>query len=580
MVIQKAIGAAAIGCVLGFASAASGQEVDVNSRPFSVNDYFYPDSSGDLRPYRVMGFAQPPGTSTQPRLVILPNTMLGESSVRFFRANGIAYTPGAGDREPAASVQVIARVAPSLPGDMQLPAIAAALEGRSEPGFWTPPAVNTSGAPLMHPLAAMSPQVSMAIYQTYAAYNQEVAAQKARGEAYKTYLPQQANLSELALSLVIDGEVVATRRFAGTYASSAGTLPALTLAGPTLEQQNKIRQGAYELLVSYRFRDTRVASINANFNAYQLAEEFLSETQQAITKNRSSGFQVFGIGSRRSKITTSINRQVDSQYRGERTQNTQIVMYDATDDMLQQFESAFFPRLQLQDVIQGHLNAAVAAAEGGQQDLAKIHTDYAAALQSSNAMAEIDSVAAAASLAAGDYASFIAQGVRASDNNDVRANNFRRIVTDRREYETNVYWTQVRQVSGQHAVSTIVQPNAERYQRPRWGFCGLTPAPFVAIERNAWGGPQQVQRHGLLVTCTVAASPALISNLIPGTIITAVAGRPVQTLDDFSEAFRGYQPGENIQVQVFNPQPNQFTTYPTVNVRLKRGLPVETDDAF
>lgn len=569
---MKLCWAAAVAVALSCGSA-SAQELTPNSNFFSVTDYWYIDPDGDFRPYRVAGFAQPADLGVPQRLYLLPTVFVKQDDVQFFDVTGQKMPPAAYSIKQAGSITIAPRIVNTLPNETQRPAIAAALKGVSEPSWLPPPAMTGFGNPPIHPMASGSPLWIQSIHASYSDYVKKRNAQTALADEYKGYTPTLAVLSELKISLMIDGEEATSRKMAGASVSTASILPAVTLSSPTEVQQNKIKEGNFEIQVSYRFLDTKVSAINAKLDAQKIMNDFLSETQQAITKSKSSSFQVFHIGSRKSKISTSISRQVDSKFSGDNIKSTKIIMYDATDDMIKEFETTFFPQVVKDDVIKGHLDAAVAAATAGQQDLAKIHTDYAVALQSSNQLAEVDAVGAAAALNNKDYAGFVAKGVRASNTNDVQANNFIRIVNEQSVISSNEEWNQVRQVSVQRETSLSVAPSDGVEQSGRFGLCGIEPTNWQAIMPAPYGPPTIATVSGLLVTCVQQASPTLAANILPGEMITAVNGQSVTSIGDFEQVVSTLSPGDVVNLRMLRPTVTHPTKTSIVQVKLKRGGP-------
>jgi hypothetical protein len=375
-------------------------------------------------------------------------------------------------------------------------------------------------------------------------------------------------MTELRIGLVVDNEEIASQTFSGAVLVTGSTLPPVTVRNPGQTEINKLRQGNFYILVSYRFQDSQTSSINATIDRHRVMEHFLTETQRAVTRRRSSGFQIFHIGSRRSKITQSINIQVNSSSTLSAVQNTRIVMRDATDDMVNAFEAAFLPSLSREEAIQGHLSAAAAADAAGNPELATVHRNYAAALRDDNEMAEVDAIGAAAALNAGDYAGFVARGVRMSDSSNVRANSFRRVIHDRQQMDQVVTWNDTRIVSVQREVSVPVQIERPVRQTVLFGICDAIGGDMPV--QIGWNQPLR----GIMPTCVTQPGALFSANLLPGTIITHIGTRRVTSRDDLRLASEEYEAGDPVQIRVWSFQHNGTVA---VTVRPTRGAPVIDD---
>ncbi len=550
---------------LAYSCSAGAQNLTSNSQFFSVQDYFYLDHHGNYRPYKAAGFAEQ-SVPTSPRLLILPTITIAKSNVKYYAASGQSFDPVLFPNRPIESVSVQATYSNALPTEAQMPGIAASLKGQTHPFYLAPPLKDTNGNLVMLQQVQNLPDVVAAIRSAYQNYETTLAPQNDLIAHYRTFSAQSVQMNELKLSLVIDGDEVASRKLTGTGGT---TLPAVTLVSPTPYQNGKIQDGAFELVVSFRFPDSNAASIQADLDRSALVRSFLKETQEAITKKKSSGWQVFHIGSRRSKISQSINSNVSSSFTGEYINNTRIVMRDATDQMIEAFESKFFPQLSQQNAIANHLSAATVAESDGKPELAKIHRDYAAALTNSDEMKEVDAVGAAAALNEGDYATFVAKGVRASSTNNVQANSFRRVVSDDQEIKTVQGWDDTRIVTVQRETSVPVQLEDSIPQKARFGICNAVFGPMpVSLPTGPYG--QLVQLRGMMPTCMVASSPFAAANLVPGSVVTAINGNPVTSMTDFNSVLASINPGDSASVRYFDPQSNREAT---VNVEAKYGVP-------
>ncbi len=561
--------------------------IQPNSKFIIVPPYQYPDGNGNWSEYRAIGYAQPPIAGEVLKLFLLPHLRVTDGDVKFFDSDGNNFDPLAFPAKAAVSVTVRARQSVGMPSEQQQPAIGAALTGEKAQRYLAPwPKVFPFGPPVMYNGFGFNADVSASITNAYTAYDAEVAKLDTYRATYKSYAPQSADLNELRIALLIDGEEVAVRLLSKSVLISGNILPGVTLQKPTGYQKTKIANGDYELTVGYRFTDAKTSSIQARFDAAQAAKLFLEETQNAVTKNKSTGWQVFGIGSRRSKIKSSLEQSMKAADETTKMEGTRIVMNDADDEMVQRFENAFFPEISRQDVIANHLAAAEKAQAAGDFQLAAVHRDYAAAMQADNKLQEVDAVGAAASLTAGDYAGFIAKGVRFSQNNNVATNNFRRTV-DLSVSSTLVQeWNEVKTVSAQRETTAAVLPEKRGRFGPSLGVFGADSRNYSFVTFDQYSGFQLQNRSSLLLTGLIAGGAFANSGLLPGMLIKSIDGQSPKTIAELTDVARQLQPGELVEViaiESFGSMPTPFMQgfegkETKFSVRVGR-VPTNPDDA-
>lgn len=568
MKIRKLIAGIAL---VGTAQIAAAQEIPPNSSFFSVENYFYLGVNGFER-YRVAGFVQPPAPGIKPKIFLFPSISVSSSDITYFDTAGLAFDPTIEDRA-LGSVTIKPKVSMAMPNEMQKVAIASQIKGSSI-SFYRLPSFKNGATPAMTPEAASYPPAANSIILTYDAYDKQVQEQAQLAADYSSaYQPVAANPNETEVRLLIGGEVATSR----TYPGSTTTLSAISLMYPTEFQKNQLLAGAFEVEVRTRFPDMDTKYIQANFDAHQAVSFFLEETQEAITKSKSSGFQVFNIGSRRSKMKTSLNQSLKTDASVSDMQSTTVVMYDASDQMITEFESAFFPELTREEAVNKHLAAAQTATDEGNLGLAMVHQDYADSISTGNQLKEVDSVAAAAALSAGDYAGFIAHGVRSINSNDRKENSFRRVINSAIEINAKTEWNQTRQVSVMRETTIPVGVDQEDGRAPWIGICDVSfDVPYVWVEKNMYGFPEPQSRQGLMTSCVQASSPAAAAGLLPGYIIRSVGVKRVNTPAEFEVELKKYKPGDDIKIYVMQPPSgaSPFSSEKKIIVKAKRGLPL------
>lgn len=140
-------------------------------------------------------------------------------------------------------------------------------------------------------------------------------------------------------------------------------------------------------------------------------------------------------------------------------------MFDASDDMIAQFENGFFPELSRQRVVEGHRQAALKAEEAGNNRLRDLHLKYADSVKVDDPDLQVDIEKAAAALSKKDYIGFLAHGVRWGSRKATGNSTFPRVISTRVDTEENKNWSQRRTVSVQHSVSIpLDKQSAEKEQ--------------------------------------------------------------------------------------------------------------------
>jgi hypothetical protein len=398
--------------------------IPLNSLRFEVVNYLYLEAPGRYTSYSVLGFRQPVtagGAGIKPKMKLLPELTVPLSGVTYASSTGMDINPTDCAQQRVRTIRITVRASSRVPTESQKIAVGAATRNIKVEREMTPWAVNAMGQPVMW----MATPYPLEVARLHSEYSAEIAKRQDWANEYGKYDASMATLDNLHLDLQIDGDVVSTARFPGSLVGTSGSSMTMTLRDPDAYTCNRIVNGAYDVIARYRFNDSGSAQINARFEVRKALKTFVRETQTATARSKSAGWKVLGIGSRRSNIKSSLESSMVVQGETGTLEKTTIVMSDANDEMIQQFESVFFPRLSKADAIINHLAAAEANSTNN-PELAKAHRAYANALTTGREDLETDAVGAAAALNEKDYATFIAKGIRFSDNNDSRTESFRR----------------------------------------------------------------------------------------------------------------------------------------------------------
>lgn len=536
-------------CLYMLNAEAQNAEITANTKYFAVDKYYALNSSGQHQRYKVSGFYEPGAANTRPRVFILPQIAVDYAHIKYF-ANGTSVSPLA-SLSNVTSINIPMSLSASLPNDSESVGIASQLDNVAQSAYYPKPIRNLSGQPPMLPTTA--PAAINAIQLAYKDADTLWARQERKLQKFRSYQTEITGIDELVIKLLIDGEEIAERRVSG---SVTGSLPVLAVRNPSRDIIERIKGGNFEVLVSYRFRDAKVGTVDASFDVARIIDDYIKETQKAISSSKSSGMQILGFGSRRNKVKQQLQQQIESSTSSLNRAKTTIIMSDADEGQIARFEKTFFPSLTQSETIEAHLNAAKEAEQLGKVDLAKIHLEYATALQKGVEIAEVDAVGAAAALNQGDYATFLAKGVRFMDASTKTSGSFFKVVKDHVSLEDKKQWTDVHKVSVIRQLTEILQKEEDVAYSGVMGISGFWFNPFVG-------------RPGVMVTCMSETSALLQAGVVNGEVIWKIDSTPINTIADMDLALSGYRPGDQVGITLIDAYGNTKA----INVTLKQGIP-------
>ncbi|WP_043316451.1 hypothetical protein [Microbulbifer sp. HZ11] len=546
-------------------------QIPPNSRRFQINDYYGPDGSGGYELYRAHGFALQSADNIKTKIFLLPLVEARTHAIEFYDDDGFLYDPADSPKQLARSISIPLALHQKLPSKEHTPAFVSALsDGISVTNYMYPSAKAPNGMSLIYPPAqGLAPQ----LHQANMERDRLFAEQQKMIEQFDNYAPELVNLLELEISVRIGSEQISVVSYPHSFITMGDTL-SVAVENPSMYEQNRIRQGKMDVLVAYKFRDAKTSTISARFDAKRIVNRFLREVQQSSVKKKSSGWQFLGFGSRRSTLKTAFNQSVDSQFKGSTSESTTIEMFDADDSMIEQFEADFFPELSRQSVIENHLEAARIAAASGNEKLRDLHLKYADAVENSNPDLEVDVADAVASLSAGDYAGFLAKGVRWGDHRATGNSSFRRVINEQAAIDKNKAWSQSRTVSVQRSLTMKADRLNTREQWPDMGICGVVSYNYqVPIER--WNGWQWVQKVGVMPTCVTENGPARSAGIIPGMIVADFDGELFTSSLEAEDFLRRYKPGDRVTARVVDFPPGRPPQYTDYDIQLSAGKPIK-----
>ena len=544
-------------CLSVIANLAIAQErPEPNSRYFDTAGYIYPQADGNWTKYNAKGYVQKGAANTRPMVFILPQVHLDEQSIEFIGNDGIPFDPADEPTQDVKSIVIRAVLDRSMPMPTQEPAIAGAILGQPQKYYigdiWKGPNGPNKAMDLMQ----YGFNVVQAVDQVSLEQSRHAMGQVSIVDSVKNYIRTPVSIDGMELVLTIDGDDIAQRSFSGSL-STGGRLPAMKINDPTRYQVGRLISGGAELIMRYKFKDSKTSQIEAEFDTELLINRFLEVHRQMVTRQSSAGIRILGISFRRRSVRQSVNQYVNSNFSGSLMERTVIVMDDANDGMISRFENAFFPILSRQETIDNHLAAAEKARNEGNTQLANTHQKYADSLTASLDFDSVDMAKAAAALAAQDYASFLAAGVRAGSDSSVTTSEFRKLDRSQTNISQNRGWLEAQRITVSRQVSSIIQYEEKEDTEAVLGMCGA--AEFTYVERISMMPypPIQNAKKGMLATCVNDGGPLAQAGIPAGSVIMSIDGIAVYNEQRLRSVLNSRKPGDRVSVRVFRPQMTQ-----------------------
>jgi len=552
--------------ILSLAASTVFSQVTPNSIRFDIGNYIAIDNNGKYAPYNAHGFYENASTTTA-NVFILPNLKLDLTKIKFIGTNGLETSRNTSEIR---SIIIPVTINLSLPNESQKAGIIANIKGNTTIQAFYPPVVkNANGYPVLHPMVSSNPvltQQLIAMVNQYEA-NAIIPQQQLINDYNTRYRTQIISLTEFEIIVEAGDEVVYSKRYPGTWIGTGGTLKNITIEHPTEYVRNLIAQGNGQILVSYKFRDSKLSKINANINATAIVDQYLNEAFQNSVSQRSSGWSFLGFGSSKKSVKNSMNQQVSQQASTQSIANTTIEMYDADDYMINQFESAFFPNLSQQQTIQNHITAAEKAKAEGNTQLMDLHLKYAESLQKNDPNLTPNIEAAVAALGKKDYVGFIANGVRWGNNSANGNTSYRRVLNSHEMSSMASNWNSTKVVSLQHAVTQPVLVSQEAKFRPSLGAIDAMPFQNNLLMLNGYMTQSQNVR-GVIIGPITAGGAMQRNNIYPGTLMTRIGNYPVYSGQTVTEALSHYEAGESIYITLIVPIPTNINIYQEQRVQV------------
>ncbi len=533
----------ALAALMVFSASAPAQTaLGPNTQQLSVSRYVYFNpSSGNYERYNTVGFYEPAVGALPHRVALMPRFSVG--GVNFISKTGTTLPADDATANNTRRIRVSLRYDGDMPNESQRRAVLGQIFSQPvevEP----PPAMLFRFAPPGQPMTFLdsvaTPQERMMVEQGLQPLLDKYQVREQLAARWAQVKVSVAPIQAVRFTLLVDGEKFDERQIASTMVSSGGTLPDLFINDVTEYQLNRVKEGAYQVMIEFAFLDTSVGSINANFQMDRVMKHLVEESQRMTASAQRSGVQILGFGSRRTRIQQTLREQSKEQIQQDAKAGTTIEMRDASPALLQMFESKFFPALSQAQAIQNHLAAGEAARSAGKDALAKAHFGYAEALQKNDIDLSVDTDAALKSLQQKDYAGFVAKGVKVASNTGTGSAEYTRVLSREAEETAIVDWTAVQTVSVQRVVTQYLQREQDEYVAAL-GICDLVP--YRALQPN--GPPEE----GIVPICVVQGGPAAMAGIRLGEFLGRIGGRRIRAPNDLKAAMAGVTPGDPIQVE-------------------------------
>lgn len=519
-------------------------QVTPNSIRFDVENYIAIDNSGKYYPYTTHGFYENATSGSTSKIFILPNLSLDLDKIKYLDDQGReTYQTDENIRAMIISVNQDLK----LPNESQKAAIIAAISRNTTIQAFYPPIVkNNFGAPVVNP--SLNPMLTSQIIAMANQYesNKILPQQQLINEYNTKYEAQIISLTELEVIVEVGNDIVYSKRIPkSTWIGQGGTLTSITIDNPSEYVKNVIAGGNAQIIVSYKFLDSKKSSINANINSSSIVNQFLSEAYESSVSQRSSGWTFLGFGSKSKSIKSSFDQQVNQQFNAEIISNTTIEMYDADDQMIEMFENAFFPNLSEQEVIQNHKIAAEKAEAEGNLALKDLHLKLVDALQNNNPDLAPNIEAAVAALGKKDYIGFIANGVKWGDNRGNGNNTFRRVLNSSEMERMVETWNQTKVISVQHAVTQPVTVLKEVNFLPSLGAVdGISFQNNLYISNGYSASWRNI--NGVLIGPITQGGTFHKNNIASGNLLTRIGSYHVYSPQTLNDAYAAYEPGDKV----------------------------------
>jgi hypothetical protein len=423
---------------------------------------------------------------------------------------------------------------------------------------------NSSGQPPIYPPSLASPEIQNAIQHAYAEHKKMQQFQETALKKWGYYLKQAVALQDVTVSLSIGKDKI-SQTYDGTLISGDKYLPDIVINEPTIFTINMIKKGNFDIMVQCRIVDSNLQSASACIDYAKIVNETIKESQQVITRNKSMGIRFWGIGFSKDKFEQTVNYDLAINSKVDGRTGVNIIYDDATEDLIAEFQKLLFPYITKQETIDRHEEAAIKAEAQGDVNIAKLHRSYADALRKDDKLSQEDILTSAAALSTGNYAAFIASGVRGNFGKGDYANNFTRVISRNFSEKIENTYAIAKRFSIMRTCQLNIKPKDTEHQPERIPYIG---SEYVYLHTK-FNQPQ-----GIVLTGIADGSPLMMAGFQPGMLVTKVNFKRCYNFAQFNnaldEAYRSELPITYVQ-RLINPFGQYIFVEKDVNIYTKSG---------
>jgi hypothetical protein len=533
-------------------------ELTPSTSQLSVSKYIYfnPGTRAWER-YSAVGFYEPQVGNVKPRIQLLPRFNIRSTS--YISRTGTTLTAAQAGPENTRAVGISLKYEGDIPNALQQRGVLG--EVFADPIEYEVPPTNVftfagPGQPFSFLDSVVSnPNDRTGLENRLRQFREHSGRREQLAARWNQVNVRVAAIQSVRFILLVDGVTVDERQIPSTVISANGVLPDLFVNELDEYRLNRIKEGAYQVLVEFSFLDAHLSSINANFQLDRVMHQLVEESRKMTASAKRSGVQILGFGSRKTKIHQALREQSREQIAQDSKAGTTIEMRDVSPTILAMFESKFFPALSKAQVIAEHLAAAQVAESAGNTALMKAHQGYAEALQKNDLELSVDTDAALKALNQRDYATFLAKGVSMGRTRSSESADYARVLTRDIKESTGIEWTAIQATSTHRVVTQFLQRVSEEYVASV-GICD-------AVTYGAQTANGIV--HGFIPLCVIVGGPASTAGIRPGEFLGRVNGNVIRSEGELRAIIDQASPGDDLEFERLIWQPSPFPPYGSFN---------------
>lgn len=233
------------------------------------------------------------------------------------------------------------------------------------------------------------------------------------------YEVQFATPKNLQFSLLVGGKILQTIKTSSVTPAIVGAVYTNEFDGIAFDHENysDIKNGQFKIEVKYLFPYAQFSSIDLNFVQSSHTKILVETFKQVIQQSSTSGGSFFIFDFRKTYVRNIEKERVSSNSSARYRSNLSITIREPDETILKildEFMGA--TKLSKEKFIENHRYLTERAFAQNNPTLGNLSKSYVAAVERNDTAGQIDVLKAAAALAQGDVLSFIAAGVRFSDN--------------------------------------------------------------------------------------------------------------------------------------------------------------------